>query len=192
MPQRVEALSREADHTYTYADVLAWDKSVRAEIIDGELYMMAPPVRIHQRISVELCRQIANYLDGKPCEVYPAPFGVRLFPEEDKSDDTFVEPDIVVVCDSSKLDDWGCNGAPDLIIEILSPSNSRHDRFVKFQKYLSVGVREYWIVDPEDQTVQVHILDRDRYITAVYDETDTAPITVLPGCVINLAKVFSQ
>jgi Uma2 family endonuclease len=187
MPQRTEALKQER---YTYADVLEWDETVRAEIIDGELYMMAPPARLHQDISRELFGQLYNYLDGKPCKIYAAPFGVRLFPKEDRSDDTFVEPDIAVICDSSKLDDWGCSGAPDLIIEIISPSNSRHDRLVKFQKYLAAGVREYWIVDPEARTVEVHILDRGRYVTAVYDETDTVPVTVLPGCAINLAKVF--
>jgi Uma2 family endonuclease len=185
-------LSQEADHTYTYADVLAWDESVRAEIIDGECFMMAPPSRLHQDISMELAVQLHTFLTGKPCKVYAAPFGVRLFPKEDQSDDTFVEPDITVVCDASKLDDWGCNGAPDLIIEIVSPSNSRYDRFVKFRKYQEARVREYWIVDPEEQTVQVHILDRGRYITTVYDETDMAPVTVLPGCIINLGKVFSR
>jgi Uma2 family endonuclease len=127
---------------YTYADVLEWDEDVRAEISDGKLYMMtsdaeasnksflaangpkvsmATPARVHQDILWELSRQFGNFLQGKPCKGYSAPFGVRLFPREDQSDDTFVEPDIVVVCDSSKLDDKGCNGAPDLAVEILSP-----------------------------------------------------------------------
>jgi Uma2 family endonuclease len=190
MPQqRTEVLKSEH---YTYANVLEWDENVRAEIIDGELYMMAPPSTVHQRISRELFGQLYNYLDGKPCEAFTAPFGVRLFPQEDKTDDIFVEPDIVVVCDPSKLDDWGCNGAPDLIIEIISPTNSRHDRFVKFQKYLAAGVREYWIVDPNEQTVQTHVLDTGRYVTAVYGQSDEVPVTVLPGCVINLARVFSR
>jgi Uma2 family endonuclease len=137
---------------YTYADVLEWDEDVRAEIIDGGLYMMtsdaeasnksflaangpkvrmAPPARVHQMVLMELARQLGNFLQGKSCEVYPAPFGVRLFPKDDQSDDTFVEPDIVVVCDSSKLDDKGCNGAPDLAVEILSSSTARYDRVVK-------------------------------------------------------------
>jgi Uma2 family endonuclease len=115
---------------------------------------------------------------------------VRLFPREDQSDDTFVEPDIVVVCDSSKLDDKGCNGAPDLAVEILSPSTARYDRVVKFRKYLEAGVREYWVVNPEEKTVQVHILDNGQYVTKTYDETDEAPVTVLPGCVIALPLVF--
>jgi Uma2 family endonuclease len=92
-----------------------------------------------------------------------------------------VEPDIVVVCDHSKLDDRGCNGAPDLVIEILSPSNTQRDRIVKFRKYLAAGVREYWVVDPNQKTVEVHILNNRQYVTTVYDAADEAPVSVLPG-----------
>jgi Uma2 family endonuclease len=180
------------NQSYTYADFLEWDESLRAEIIDGEVYMMAPPVRAHQEISGEMYGQFWAFLKGKPCKVYPAPFGVRLFPKEDLSDDTVVEPDIVVVCDHSKLDDRGCNGAPDLVIEILSPSNPSHDRLVKFRKYLAAGVREYWIVDPEQKIVEVHILDAGRYITTVYGAGDEVPVSVLPGCIITLRDVFAQ
>ncbi|GHV82016.1 hypothetical protein AGMMS49991_05740 [Spirochaetia bacterium] len=176
---------------YTYADVLEWDESVRAEIIDGDVYMMAPPLTEHQRILGKIYRIIGNFLEGKRCQVFPAPFGVRLFPRDNLSDGTFVEPDIVVICDSSKLDARGCNGAPDLIIEILSPSNRSHDKLVKFQKYLAAGVREYWIVDPEEQLVHVHILDAGRYITTVYGPEDDVPVSILPGCVIKLPEVFT-
>jgi Uma2 family endonuclease len=124
--------------------------------------------------------------------VYSAPFGVRLFPKDDLSDDTVVEPDILVVCDKTKIDKQGCKGAPDLIIEILSPSNIHHDRIVKFQKYLAAGVREYWIVDPDNKGVDVHVLQDGAYHTMVYDETSEAPVSVLPGCVINLAGVFGE
>ncbi|MDR1211598.1 MAG: Uma2 family endonuclease, partial [Spirochaetaceae bacterium] len=120
---------------YTYADFLEWDEGERYEIIDGEAYMMATPSRMHQKVSMALSTTLYTYLEGKPCEVYAAPFSVRLFPAEDNSDDTVVEPDITVVCDTSKLDDRGCNGAPDFIVEIASPSNSRYDRIVKFNKY---------------------------------------------------------
>jgi Uma2 family endonuclease len=109
---------------------------------------------------------------------------VRLFPLDDQSDDTLVEPDIVVVCDSSKLDDRGCNGAPDLVVEILSPATAQRDRVVKFRKYLEAGVREYWIVNPDEKTVQVHILDNGHYIIKTYDETDAVPVTVLPDCIM--------
>jgi Uma2 family endonuclease len=178
------------DQYYTYADMLEWDESLRAEIIDGEIYMMAPPAREHQDISGELHGQLWTFLKGKPCKVYPAPFGVRLFPKDDLSDDTVVEPDIVVVCDHSKLDDRGCNGAPDLVIEILSPSNTQRDRIVKFRKYLAAGVREYWVVDPGQKTVEVHILNAVQYVTTVYDAADEAPVSVLPGCSIKLRDVF--
>jgi Uma2 family endonuclease len=176
---------------YTYADLLEWDESLRAEIIDGEVYLMAPPARVHQETSRELLTTIANFLRGKPCKVYAAPFGVRLFPKADLSDDTVVEPDIVVVCDFSKLDDRGCNGAPDLIIEILSPSTGSHDKITKFRKYLASGVREYWIVNPGQKTVDVHTLDAGHYITTLYEEDEDIPVTVLPGCVIKLKDVFS-
>jgi Uma2 family endonuclease len=115
-----------------------------------------------------------------------------LNPKKDNSDDTVLEPDISVICDPSKLDARGCNGAPDLVIEILSPSTARHDRIVKFRKYQEAGVREYWTVDPDTKTVQVFILDDGRYIASTYDDTDTAPISVLPGCEIKLSDVFAE
>ena len=106
---------------YTFADVLTWDENGRIEIIDGEAVMMAPRSRIHQKISFEIGRQIGNYLEGKKCDVYPAPFGVRLFEKDgDCPDDvdTLVEPDISVICDNNKLDKHGCKGSPDMVVEI--------------------------------------------------------------------------
>ena len=120
---------------YTFADVLTWDESERVEIINGEAFMMAPPSRIHQEILTSLFGQLYDYLKGKKCKVYPAPFGVRLFEEDGdypEDVDTMVEPDISVVCDPGKLDDHGCKGAPDLIIEILSRSTRQYDRITKF------------------------------------------------------------
>jgi Uma2 family endonuclease len=182
------ALAEEKPY-YTYADVLEWDESVRAEIIDGELYMLATPSTLHQEISWELSRQLGNFLEGKPCKGFSAPFGVRLFPRDDLDDDTVVEPDIVVICDRSKIDERGCNGAPDLVIEILSPSNGRHEMVLKFNKYLEAGVREYWIIDPEEKAIQVHILDDGRYVTRMYD--DKAPVHILPGCLLDLSAIFN-
>lgn len=176
---------------YTYLDVLDWDEDVRAEIIDGKLYMMAPPSPFHQWVSRELLVQLYTFLKGKPCEVFAAPFGVRLFPRADKQDDTFVEPDLAVVCDPAKMDKHGYNGAPTLLIEILSPSTAWLDRGLKLQKYLAAGVQEYWIVNPEQETVLVHIFEQGQYHSIVYHGTDTLPVSVLPGCVINLAEVFS-
>jgi Uma2 family endonuclease len=184
-------LSKEKSY-YTYADYLDWDETERYEIINGEACMMAIPSRMHQKISVALSAMLYNYLEGKPCEVYPAPFSVRLFPEEDGSDDTVVEPDITVVCDPFKLDDRGCNGAPDFIIEIISPSTARHDRIVKFNKYREAGVREYWIADPEEKIVSAYVLKDGHYRAVNYDDTAAVPVTILPGCEIDLKTVFEN
>ena len=181
---------------YTFADVLTWDEGENIEIIDGEAFMMATPSRIHQKISMELSRQLANYLEGKSCEVYPAPFSVRLFEQDgDRPEnvDTAVEPDISVVCDRSKLDKYGCKGAPDMIIEILSPSTRRHDRLVKLNLYQRAGVREYWIADPDNASVQVFTLDSSALkIREDYGREDVAKVNVLDGCFIELSKVFSE
>ena len=181
---------------YTFADCLGWDEKERAEIIGGEVLMMAPPSRIHQKISMELSRQLANFLERKSCEVYPAPFSVRLFEQDGDSPenvDTAVDPDISVVCDRSKLDKHGCKGAPDMIIEILSPSTRRHDRLVKLNLYQRAGVREYWIADPDNKSVQVFTLESGALkIREDYGREDIAKVNVLDGCFIELSKVFSE
>lgn len=182
---------------YTLADCLTWDENELIEIIDGVAFMMATPSRIHQKISGELFRQLANYLEGKKCEVYAAPFGVRLFEQDgDRPEDvdTVVEPDISVVCDRSKLDEHGCKGAPDLIIEILSPSSLRHDRLVKLNLYQRARVREYWIVDPKNRSVMVFLPDRNGSfrLHEDYGRADVAKVSVLEGCFIELNKVFSE
>lgn len=182
---------------YTFADVLTWDEGERVEIINGEAFMMAPPSSYHQEISMELARQLANFLEGKKCKVYPAPFGVRLFERDGDSPedvDTMVEPDISVVCDRSKIDKHGCKGAPDLVVEILSPSSLRHDRLVKLDLYQRAGVREYWIVDPEHKTVQVFLPDTSGSLRLYedYGLKDIAKVNVLDGCFIELSKVFSE
>ncbi|MDR1318869.1 MAG: Uma2 family endonuclease [Treponema sp.] len=183
-------LTKENPH-YTYADFLEWDEGERYEIIDGEAYLMAAPSRIHQEISMALSTMLYNYLEGKPCKVYAAPFSVRLFPAEDKSDNTIVEPDITVVCDPSKLDDRGCSGAPDFIIEITSPATARYDRIVKFDKYREAGVLEYWIADPKEKIVSAYLLKNGEYTAVNYDDTGAAPVRVLPGCEIDLKTIFA-
>lgn len=180
---------------FTFADILTWSEDERIEIINGEAFMMAPPSRIHQEVSMELSRQLANFLEGKKCRVYPAPFGVRLFEQDGANPedvDTVVEPDISVVCDRSKLDDHGCKGAPDMLIEVVSPSSLRHDRLVKLNLYQRAGVREYWIADPVGKSVQVFLLDNDGSlrIHEVYGPADIAKVNVLEGCFIELSKVF--
>ena len=175
---------------YTYADLLTWDDDCRWELIGGAAYLMAPPKRIHEEISRELLFQLTAFLKGKHCKVYGGHFGVRL--SADQGDDTLVIPDITVVCDKSKLDEKGCVGAPDMIIEILSPSTAALDRLVKFNKYLQAGVREYWIVDPDSKIVSAHVLKDGEYTTSAYGETDAPPVHVLKGCIINLSEVFTE
>ena len=181
---------------YTFADVLAWDESERAELIDGELVLLATPLREHQRISMVLCTIINNFLQGKPCQVYHAPFSVRPFArKEDRPEDvdTVLEPDITVVCDPEKLDKYGCRGAPDWIVEILSDSTQRHDRFVKYRLYEQAGVREYWSVDPEKQTVQVFRLEEGRYAAVDFQSAEGRVSSgVLEGLEIDLAAVFTE
>jgi len=161
-----------------------WDEDERIEIISGEAYMTSPPSRIHQKISGGIFRQLVNFLEGKQCDVYAAPFGVRLFEHDnDKPDDvdTMVEPDISVKCDKHKLDKYGCKGAPGLIVEILSPSTQRHDQLVKLNLYERAGVREYWIVDPESKTVRVMLQASNGAMRTheAYNKEDIAKVNVL-------------
>ncbi len=183
------------ENRYTLADAMDWDEQERIELIDGYPLMMAPPNRAHQDAVMELSAQLHAYLKGKKCRVYPAPFAVRPF--ERKGDrpeyvDTLVEPDISVICDPSKLDDIGCAGAPDLVMEILSPSTERHDRFTKFNIYQRAGVREYWIVDPAARTAQVFVLEDGRYAARDFGGAeDRLRVNVLEDCVIDLSQVFA-
>ena len=149
----------------TYADMLTWSEEERVELIYGQPHMMAPPSRRHQEILTTILLQLGSFLKDKKCKVYPAPFGVRLFEREGDSPsqvDTLVEPDLTVVCDPDKLDDAGCKGAPDLIIEIISPSTQRHDRLVKYNLYQRAGVREYWILDYERNLIMVYDFEHDE------------------------------
>ena len=181
---------------YTLADALTWDEQDRIELIDGYPVMMAPPSSTHQEISMELSTQLHAYLKGKKCKVYAAPFAVRLFEKGEDSPedvDTMVEPDISVVCDPEKIDKQGCKGAPDLVIEILSPSTQRHDRFTKFSLYQRAGVREYWIVDPNSRVVQSFVLEDGRYSVNEFGTAgDKMKVNVLEGCVIDLSEVFPE
>jgi len=148
------------ERTYTIEDIYSLPDGQRAELIDGQMYMMTPPNRRHQHLSGKLYQAIANYIDSKNgrCEVYAAPFAVFL----NEDDTNYVEPDISVICDSDKLTDDGCVGAPDWIIEIVSPSTQSRDYGIKLFKYRSAGVREYWIVNPKTQTVQVFDFENEE------------------------------
>jgi Uma2 family endonuclease len=182
---------------FSYRDYQTWDKGERWEIIRGEASLMTPaPPRRHQEISVELARQFSNFLLEKTCRLYTAPFDVRLGYELERDEDiqTVVQPDISVVCDRARLDEKGCLGAPDLIVEILSPGTSRRDWKEKFSLYEEFGVREYWIVDPPGQTVVVFSLGADgRYgRPTVYTEDDKISVSLLEGLVIELGSVFRE
>lgn len=180
---------KEENQSFTYADYLTWDDDERWELIDGVAYAMTAPLRSHQTISSNLHRDLAVFLKDKPCKIYHAPFDVRLNAET--ADNTVVQPDLIVVCDHSKLDERGCNGTPDMVVEILSPSTARHDRLVKFQTYQNAGVRELWIIDPETKTLQVNILESGKYVITMYGDTDTVQVFVLDDCHIDLNDVFA-
>ena len=179
-----ERLSREK--SYTFDDWLKMDHNENIELIEGSIYMMSEPSRRHQKVARELTVELGNFLRGKKCWLYYDPFMVRL------NKKTVVHPDISVICDTNKLNDRGCVGAPDLIIEILSPSNAGHDIFTKYNQYLMAGVKEYWIVDPYKNTVTVYILQNNDYQVQLYSEEDILPVSVLPDCRINLKIIFEK
>jgi len=180
----------EYDVRYTYADYLQWDDDVRRELIDGVPYLMAAPSFRHQEILINLILLFGNFLKGKQCKVLAAPLDVRLNP--DTFDDTVVQPDIIIICDRSIIDDTGCKGVPDMVVEILSPSTARYDKTLKFNTYLRAGIREYWIIDPNDETLAVHILKDSNYITHAYANDEAVPVYVLEGCTIDLKEVFEE
>ena len=185
------ALPKE-DQSFTYADYKEWDlaEGERYELISGEAYAISVPNTRHQAMLGELFSQFHNYLRGKPCKVYPAPFDVRLFYEVDESDDTVVQPDIVVICDEKKRGPEGCRGAPDLIIEILSPANTAIEMQKKFDLYLRSGVREYWIVNPENNGLTVYNFQNKSF--DIYGNEDTVPVVTLLGLNIALGQVFAE
>jgi len=189
---------RDDSQRWTYADYLTWPDDQRWEIIDGVAYAMCPASGSrHQEVSVELSRQFANHLKGKPCKIFTAPFDVRL-PEpagfKDEKVESVVQPDIVVVCDKNKLDDRGYNGVPDLIIEISSPSTGKNDLTIKFDLYQRHGVKEYWIVLPAEQMMLVFKLGEDQTYGRPERYADDLKIAVplLDDLVIDLADVFAE
>jgi Uma2 family endonuclease len=181
------------DRPFTYAEYKAWElkEGERFELIDGTAYAMAAPNDFHQAILTELVRQMANYLHGKPCKVRPAPYDVRLFYAEDESDSTVVQPDISVICDESKRGLEGCRGAPDLVVEVLSPGNRAEEMVRKFNLYMKAGIREYWVVAPESKTVQSFVLQNGAYTGTIYDSVAILPSATLEGLSISLSDVFA-
>ena len=178
-------LALRTEKHYTYADYLQWPDDTRYELIDGEAFRMAPtPLIEHQEIAGEVYCQLANQLDGQPCRPYIAPVDVRL-PRADEADaaiDTVVQPDVLVVCDPSKIDRRGVRGAPDWVLEVLLPSTAAHDQIAKRRAYERAGVREYWLVHPGDRTLTVYVLENGQYgRPEIYELKDATPIGVLPG-----------
>ncbi|MGH8657125.1 MAG: Uma2 family endonuclease [Gammaproteobacteria bacterium] len=173
---------------HTYADYLTWPENVRYELIDGAAYLMAPaPALDHQEIAGEIYFQLRRALEGKLCRAFVAPVDVRLpkAMESNERVDTVVQPDVLVVCDAAKLDRRGVRGAPDLVVEVLSPSTAGHDYMLKRRTYERAGVREYWLVHPTDRLLTCY-----RWIDGHYGEpamqelAGTTPVGVLPGVVI--------
>jgi len=183
----------EVQATYTYADYKEWElkDGERYELIHGVAYAMSAPSTYHQLISGELFKQIAVYLTGKPCKVISAPYNVRLFYEEDESDDELVQPDISIICDREKRGPEGCRGAPDMVVEILSPSNTAIDMEEKFHLYREAGVREYWLVNPKNKTVKTHLFADGKTHVLSYAATDKAEVGIFPGFAVDLDPVFA-
>lgn len=184
-----------SDRRFTYGDYLTWPENQRCELIDGVIYDMTPaPSRTHSNISIAILRQLLPFFEGKPCEVHNAPFDVRLPVGQEPDDEiaTVVQPDILVVCDQVKLDEKGCRGAPDLVIEILSPSTASKDHIVKRWVYERHGVKEYWLVSPTDRIVIIYHLDGNGVYGKpdVHGDDATVAVALFPGLSIDLAKVF--
>jgi Uma2 family endonuclease len=177
---------------YTYSDYYEMnEEDERWELIDGMLYDMTPaPILRHQRVLSRLHIKLGNYLEGSPCDIFPAPFDVRL--NADTYDDTVVQPDISIICNNDILDDKGCVGAPDIVVEILSPSTAIKDKTVKLKKYMESGVKEYWIVDPIANTVQVYKPETGLKSHLRYESSDTIETTILPGLKISLKEIFAD
>ncbi len=175
------------DNTYTIEDIYALPDGQRAELIDGRMYMMAPTRRIHQELVGQFTKAIGQYIDahGGLCKVYPAPFAVFLNADERN----YVEPDISVVCDRDKLDEYGCNGAPDWIIEIASPSDSHRDYGIKLFKYRTAGVREYWIVNPMTRTVTVYDFE-DESGTDQYTFDDEISVRIYEDLTLRISGLL--
>ncbi len=178
--------------TYTYSDYLLWQFSERVELIKGFILKMSPaPSSNHQKISQNINKYFLNLFNNHPCSVFVAPFDVRLPIKSAKKDTTVVQPDICIICDEDKIDDKGCKGAPDLIVEILSPKNSKHDVDTKFNLYLESGVKEYWIVEPEARIVLVYSLINEEYIgSKPFSEGEIIKSPLFPEMKIAVEEVF--
>lgn len=179
--------------SYSYFDYLSWKFQERVELIRGKVFNMSPaPASRHQRLLGKIGNELYSYLKGKPCEVFYAPFDVRLMRStDDKQVTTVVQPDICVICDQSKIDERGCNGAPELVIEILSPGNSNKEMKNKFELYEEAGVVEYWIVDPEKEIVLLYVLENGVFTNhRPLIKEDILESKLITGFKLDLNTVF--
>jgi Uma2 family endonuclease len=182
---------------YSYADYLTWQFDEVVELIKGKIFKKAAasPKRIHQKVSGELFIRLGIYLKGHNCHVYSAPFDVR-FPKESKQDHKIhdvVQPDICVICDPEKLDDRGCIGAPDLIVEILSPGNSKTELKHKYELYESNGVKEYWVIHPENQDILIYTLINGKYLPSpLLTSGDVIKSVAVEGFTLDLEEFFGD
>lgn len=177
--------------TYTYADYLLWQLEERVELFRGKIFAMSPAPRVnHQRVSMNLSGILFSYFEEKECQLFSAPFDVRL-PDKKGGVGSVVQPDICVICDLDKLDERGCEGAPNLIIEILSPGNTKREMKNKFELYQEAGVLEYWVVHPTDKCVFVYILENGRFMhrEVVYDD-EYLVSTTFPEIKIDAKRIF--
>lgn len=185
----------ESKKKYTYADYLTWPEGERWEIIDGIPYLQAAPTWQHQAISGNIFGQFFEYLKNKPCQVFAAPFDLRLPEAKEKDEETTIvtQPDLVIICNRVGLKGTGYYGMPELIIEITSPSTGKMDRLIKFNKFEKAGVKEYWIVEPEQKIVSVFVLqDNNRYgRPEMYAEEDQITVSIFPDLLIDLKSIFT-
>lgn len=195
-PKVTDFSQLDLNKTYTYADYLTWQFSERIELIKGWIYKMSPaPRRLHQKVEGNLFLKIGANFEHKKCEVYQSPFDVRLLKNKGQSDKeitTVVQPDICVICDLDKLDDRGCVGAPDLIVEVLSPSTMRKDYYDKFNLYQENGVHEYWLVNPEGKSLQIFHLENDEYqeFDTLEDKDEIITSKLFPELKFPMTSVF--
>ena len=192
----MDTLTLDLNKRYTYADYLTWFDDKRRELYAGFINIMSAPTRKHQKISMTVANYIFNFVKKKKCEIYSAPFDVRLPKNGERENDkiyTVVQPDIVVVCDPEKLDDNGCIGASDLIVEILSPGTSKNDLKDKYSLYETHGVKEYWIASPTYKFINVFILnEKSKYeLKGIFVEGDKISSTTLPGLSIVIDEIFA-
>jgi Uma2 family endonuclease len=184
--------------TYSYADYLTWQFEERIELLKGFIRQMAAPTPKHQRAAVKMVTAFENFLLNKPCQVFTAPFDVRLYNRRkslltDKEVITVVQPDICVICDESKIDERGCNGSPELIVEILSPSTKKADLIDKYELYAEAGVTEYWIVYIQEEVVHQYVLQDEKYQSyGVYTSPDAIRPFLFPQLSIPIDRIFGK